>query len=147
MKISWGVGIAVLYIGFMAVVLGAVAFSTTQDVNLVTEEYYEKELEYQAQLDKMNRANALPEKLNVIIEGENIKITFPSIFSPEFLTGKVLLYRPSSGTEDFELPVQPDVHGVQIINTQKMSKGLWKVKVDWKASSSEYFNEKILMVN
>lgn len=147
MKISWGVGIAVLYIGFMVVVLGTVAFSTTQDVNLVTEDYYEKELEYQNQLDKMNRANALPEKLEVKIVDNNIQIKYPSMFSPEFLTGTILFYRPTSGEEDFELPVQPDVHGVQTVLTEKMSKGVWKVKVDWKASASEYFNEKIVMVN
>ncbi|GJQ64717.1 MAG: cytochrome Cbb3 oxidase maturation protein CcoH [Melioribacteraceae bacterium] len=147
MKISWGVGIAVLYIGFMVVVLGTVAFSTTQDVNLVTEDYYEKELEYQNQLDKMNRANALPEKLEVKIVDKNIQIKYPSMFSPEFLTGTILFYRPTSGEEDFELPVQPDVHGVQTVLTEKMSKGVWKVKVDWKASASEYFNEKIVMVN
>lgn len=147
MKISWGTGIAVLYITFMVVVLGTVAFSTTQNNDLVTEDYYEKELEYQNQLDKMNRSNALPEQLTVVVDKGGVKITYPSIFEPEFIKGDVVFYRPSSENEDFKIPVAPDVNGIQFIETASISKGLWEVKIDWQAKGNEYYNKKLLMVN
>ena len=147
MKISWGKGITFVYIIFLIVVLGTVAFTTTVDVDLVTDDYYEKELKYQNEIDKKNRTNQLSEQLEIKLESENVKFNFPKAFTSLELGGKISFYRPSNKNMDFALPVNPDSNGIQLVPSKKFAKGLWKIKTDWNYKNIEYFNEKIIVIN
>ena len=51
LKISWGTKIATLYIGFVGLIILMVSMSMRQRVDLVSEDYYNRELAYQ---DKIN---------------------------------------------------------------------------------------------
>ena len=42
----WPIGLAITYISFMVILIGIVVFSTYNQVDLVAEDYYEKEEEY-----------------------------------------------------------------------------------------------------
>jgi len=55
----WGVGLVVVFALFVAVMLGITGFLMTQDANLVTDSYYEKELRYQERIQAMERTRAL----------------------------------------------------------------------------------------
>ncbi|MDP2038234.1 MAG: FixH family protein, partial [Ignavibacteria bacterium] len=62
LKLNWGFGIAVTYILFVVVTLVMVFIFMNQDVSLETENYYSKGIEYQGQIDKINRTQSLPEQ-------------------------------------------------------------------------------------
>lgn len=146
MKISWGWKITLSYILFFIIIMSFVFFSFTQDVNLVTENYYEKELEYQNHIDKVNRTNSLPEKLEISYNKDLIKAEFPNMFIDEEIKGNFVLYRPSNGKEDITIPIEL-TENKQFIGTEKLSTGLWRLKVDWNAKGISYFNEKLIMIN
>lgn len=146
MKLNWGKGIFAAYTVFMIVVLGTVAFTTTVDVDLVADDYYEQEIKYQNEIDKKNRTNQLTEQVDVILEKENVKISFPKN-SYEYISGKINFYRPSDEKLDFSLDIKIDSTVSQIIPRGKLAKGLWKVKVDWRHFNQEYLNEKIIVIN
>ncbi|MBU0559310.1 MAG: FixH family protein [Bacteroidetes bacterium] len=147
MKISWGTAIAAVYIIFLVVVLGTVAFTSTQDVNLVTENYYEKELMHQQQINKIERTKALPSQLEITLRENHILIRYPSIYNYTEFGGKIHFYRPSDESNDFVISVKTDSTMTQLIPTKILLRGLWKLKIDWSAGNSEYFNEEIIMVN
>lgn len=147
MKISWGVKIAATYIIFVTGVIIMVMIFMNQDVHLVTENYYAKDLEYQEQIDKIDRTARLKEQLEIVNLQSAIKFVFPTEFSSEVISGHIHFYRPSDQSQDFGVEITTDSAHVQTISTVNMMKGVWKVKVDWAANGNTYYNEKILMVN
>ncbi|NOX17405.1 MAG: hypothetical protein GXO87_03875 [Chlorobi bacterium] len=145
-RISWGTGIALTIIIFMLTSFGFIYFSFSQDVNLVEDNYYEKEMKYQEQIERINRANALPEKLAIKIADSMLDVTFPTIFSPERISGKVHLYRPSAEKSDVFYEIKLNNKNKLFIPTDNLSLGMWKVKVSWAAEGLDYYNEKIIMI-
>jgi len=146
MKLNWGKGIFAVYSVFMIVVLGTVAFTTTVDVDLVADDYYEQEIKYQNEIDKKNRTNKLTEQVEITVGNENVKISYPKIFS-ENISGEINFYRPSDEKMDFSLDIKIDSTVSQLIPLVKLAKGLWKVKVDWRHFNQDYLNEKIIVIN
>lgn len=147
MKISWGIKIAATYIIFVIGVLIMVFVFMNQDVHLVTDNYYSKELEYQNQIDKINRTNQLKEQLQIINFPSSIKFVFPKQFDFITIKGIINFYRPSDPSKDLLFDIAPDSLNTQSVVTEKFSKGIWKVKIDWQANNNSYYNEKVLMVN
>lgn len=147
MKLNWGSGIAVVYILFVIAVLIAVVVFMNQDVSLETKDYYAKGIAYQEQIDKMNRANELPEKLEIEQAGNYLNFNFPKIFRPNEIGGMIYFYRPSNKQQDFLVNIQPDTSGIQTVPVASIEKGLWKIKIEWAAKGNSYYNEKIFMVN
>ncbi len=147
MKISWGIKIAATYIIFVTGVIIMVLIFMNQDVHLVTDNYYAKDLEYQEQIDKIDRTGLLKEQLEIVNLQSVIKFVFPAEFSSAVISGRIDFYRPSDQSQDFSVEITTDSLLTQMISTEKMMKGVWKVKVDWSANGNKYYNEKILMVN
>ena len=147
MKLGWGVNIALFYGFFVIALLIVVFIFMRQDVGLVSPDYYAREIAYQEQIDRTNRTNELAETLEITMEPSQIVFSFPKNFESKNLGGRIHFYRPSNKEKDFVAGITADSSGNQIIDTGKLEKGLWKIKVDWRVRDVSYFNEKILMVN
>ncbi len=146
MKISWGVGIAITIIIFTLISVSFIVFSFSQDVNLVTDDYYARELAYQDQIDKEKRTRELPEQLKISVDKNNIFLQFPNIFSGKNIEGTVHLYRPASRHKDALFSIAVNDSNLFVIPTDTLIEGMWRVKVDWMVDSTSYYNEKIIMV-
>ncbi len=146
-KFNWGFGIAATYIVFVIITLVMVYIFMNQDVSLETDNYYTKGIQYQEQIDKINRTKNLAEQIEVSVTKSNIAFSFPKIFSANEFKGKIFLYRPANKLKDFAVDVSPDTSHSQFISTANLDRGLWKIKVDWSANGNTYYNEKLIMVN
>jgi len=146
-KISWGTGISIVIILFLIFTIGqAIAIHTFIDYDLVEEEYYEAEINYQAQIEKMKRTNALPEALEIKLTTQFIEFNFPSIFEDKTISGFINFYKPSDDLLDKTQAVKLDEENKMYFATNELATGLWKVKVDWNVDGVEYYNKKLLMV-
>jgi len=145
-KSYWGWGMFVLYGGFVLFMLGIVFVCSMQDIHLVTPDYYEKELAYQGQIDKINRTNSLATPVVVAYDrlDRQIAIEYPSHLGS--LSGNLTLFRPSNARYEQTFPVQVDDFSRQYLNAEKLMPGLWKVKIDWQAGGEEYYTENIVVV-
>lgn len=147
MKINWGIGIAISIILFTIITLSFVYFAFKQDVNLVRDDYYEAEVSYNERMETISRSKALKDGLNISITNENIILKFPASLSKSSkIHGNITLYRPSNRDKDINLPIAIDSGFIQLIKTDNLLSGLWKIQVDWEIDSLSYFNEEILMV-
>jgi hypothetical protein len=143
---SWGIKVIIGFSVFVIMVLIMVGRSMSEDVNLVTDNYYEKELKYQDQIDKVNRTKELKDNLKITSGTNAFLFKFPSEFLPNEITGNIHLYRPSSHLQDVTLPIKSDTEGKQIIDNSKLERGLWKIKVDWAVNDTTYFNQKSIIL-
>lgn len=146
-KFSWGKGIIALYSFFMLGVALMVYISVTRHIDLVAPNYYEKEIKYQQQIDKINNTVKLENKIVTTMIAGNFVIVFPDDSVDERpLTGEITFYRPSDAKKDFKLRLAPGVDLKQVINTDKLEKGLWKVSIDWSKGGVDYFSEEKIVI-
>lgn len=121
-------------------------FSFSQEVNLVRDDYYQAEVQFDSKLESIKRTNLLDKNLKISLIEKNIEIVFPDAFKNNKIEGSILLYRPSDRDRDVEISVKLDSNQTQLIPTVGMLSGMWEIQVSWETESIEYFNEKKIMV-
>jgi nitrogen fixation protein FixH len=146
LKISWGTGIVIVIGVFLGISISTGIYMMSQDVNLVADDYYDKEIKYQEQIDRIERTNKLNEENIVTYDGATVIIKIPQELKSKNVEGEIHFYRPSDASADLKIPLSFDSSGVQVIPVSALAKGLWTVKVDWLVHGEEYFNEKRLFL-
>ena len=147
MKWNWGTGIVITIIAFIAFIMYFVITMSTDNSyshDLVTDKYYQAELNYQQEIDAEKNLNTLNEKLTIKRTKKGLQIYFPSKFKKEKIEGKVFLYRPSSKQLDFEIPISiSDTY--LLVPEQRLLDGRWNIKVFWKHKNTNYLFKKELV--
>lgn len=144
----WPAGIVLVLVLFMSYLIGFLAFSRMQRVDLVSKTYYEDELKYQQQIDRMRRTESAGMKpiIRYRKSAAEIVIEFPLKMAQAKSEGEIHFFRPSDSRLDFRVPLSPGDHGRQIIPTDTLKTGLWKLKLTWKAAGEEYYHEETLVL-
>jgi hypothetical protein len=144
-KISWGTGIVIGIIIFVVFSVTMTVIFMTQDVSLVSDNYYEKSLVYQEEIDKQSRTKSLDEQIKINFNGEVISVLFPSDYLGEKISGEIYFYRPSNPDLDFNLPLKL-VEGNQNIPVERLAKGFWRLKLNWIMDGNGYYNERAITI-
>ncbi len=144
---NWGTKIFISFAVFAAIIISLVVVSVRQDFYLVSEDYYQKEIEYQSQITKIENFKKLEQPLAIryLSEDRRASIQFP-IGSKVRLQGEIHFFRPSNGNLDFKVAVNPDGGGAQLLDLSEAIPGLWKVKVSWSADGKGYYDEQTLVL-
>ena len=103
-RFHWGWGIAALYAGFALFILVIVGYASLQHFDLVEQDYYAKGIDYERQIDRLKRTEALPEKPIVLFDGGEVVVRFPAVSQPTDYNGTVTLFRPSAASLDISTP-------------------------------------------
>lgn len=141
MKISWGTGIVAVILIFMAITIATVIFMMNQDVDLVSNDYYEKGIKYQQQIDMENRSQRLKENVKMDLDGSMFEVSFPEEYDNRSIKGEIYFYRPSNARKDFRLPLSLTQRS-QFIPVQGLEKGFWRVQLNWNLDNKEnYYSE------
>lgn len=143
-KFNWGLGILLSIILFMTASLIAVFFMMNRDVDLVANNYYEKEIKYQNQIDMEKRTSELNEKINVKVSNKTLFVSFPDTVN---ITGELYFYRPSDYKKDFTIPISLDNKREQSVDVSNLLKGYWRLKVNWIMNNNEYYSEQPVYIN
>ncbi|MDE3211828.1 MAG: FixH family protein [Bacteroidota bacterium] len=97
---NWGYKILFVYLAFVAGIMFMVYKTTLQKEDLVTTDYYSKELKYQQVIDAARRTDSLPEPVEYGVQGNNFVVHFPKYFNGKSLIGKLILFCPSDAHKD-----------------------------------------------
>jgi hypothetical protein len=143
----WPVAITAFFILAVIFLVGFVIWAIGQREDLVSADYYEREVRFQLHLDKLNRSQSFARETIVAFEPEKqvIVVMLPPEQSCN-VTGKIHLYRPSDARLDFEVPLTPDIEGRQRIDAKELALGLWKVRVSWSANGQAYFRDQAVNI-
>ncbi len=146
MKINWGTGIVLAFIGFISFILYFVFRMSTDDRanhDLVTEEYYKKELTYQQELDASNSATEMNANLTMEKTDEGLVIYFPERFDPTKISGTVSLYRPSNKHLDTNFPISLSKTHL-LIPDNRLVDGRWDITVKWEYEGKSFMHKEKL---
>ena len=147
MQINWGTGIVLAFIGFIAFIMYFVFRMSTDDRanhDLVTEEYYKKELSYQQDIDASKSATEMNANLTVEKTDEGLVIHFPEQFDPKKIKGTVSLYRPSNKHLDTDFPISlSNTH--LLIPDDRLVDGRWDLTVKWQYEGKPFLHKEKLI--
>jgi hypothetical protein len=142
---SWGYKIIIVYSVFVAGILFMVFRSSGQKTDLVTTDYYAKELKYQEKIDEVSRANALSEVLRYEIKGNLLLLYFPKDFTGQKITGTAELYCPSDEDKDVKKEFIVQDAAVEVI-IKPANKGQHELHISWQAGGLTYYFEKKIFI-
>ena len=146
--ISWPLGITLVYVFFVTALIAWLLFSFTQDVNLVTDDYYEQELKYQDQIDRIQRTRALSHQLTWQYDKmtKNVTLHLHQDADPQQISGRLIFFRPSDAGHDKQVAINLNAEGMQSVNAANLLPGLWRLKIFWNRNQEEYYSEGILVI-
>lgn len=143
---NWGFGIAVSLVVFAIFLVVLLVVFSFKRFDLVSEDYYDREIKFQEQIDKKKRADALVENLKLVKDGLSYKLVFPQEFHYNSISGDVRFYRADNAKKDFLLPLAIDTSNTMVLPSAGMDAGLWKIIVVWQVDEeSYYFEEKVII--
>lgn len=164
-KFNWGWGIAIVYGSFVLTFIAVLVYSTTQKVDLVNEDYYKSELNYQKRIEAINRTKLISDGIIIDFKDNSMLIQLP--FLPEQIKNSTLkLYRPSNSKQDKEYDLNPllVLHNNSLSNAENndnltpqlskykidninVGKGFWKAQLEWEVNGNKYYKEESMMLN
>ena len=146
-KFNWGWGLAIFYSAFVVFMLIMVWQSTLMKTELVTNDYYGKELKFQEQLDKMKRANGLSDSVSWTVSSKQVMLSFPKEVKDKNVKAEILFYRPDNSNRDFSVSCHPDSTGNCLVASDKFHHGVYKMQIDWTAGKESYYSEGVININ
>ena len=147
LKFNWGTGI-VIFIGlFMTFMITLVYKCAEQTVDLVSADYYDKEIQFQKQINRINNSAALKSQIVVTAENGTVNVQFPELFKGIKLLGNITFFKPDNAAHDFEIPINLDGELLQSIPSTKLASGRWNVKVNYNDGDKEYYAEEKINLN
>lgn len=143
----WPVGLALFFILFAAYIVGFVIFASRQKMDLVRADYYDQEIRFQQQIDRVRRT--APLLADAAVEYDHaaglVTLSFPSV-NQNAISGTVSFYRPADAGLDVNVPLGLDESGHQSLSVRSLRAGLWKVRIQWQTAGQEYFFEKPIVI-
>lgn len=137
---NWGYKILFVYLAFVAGIVVMVFKSSSQKVDLVTADYYAKELKYQDRIDAVKRAGTLSALLQYEIVNNKMVISFPKEFANSKISVNVLLYCPSDDRKDLQKDIVT-TNGTVALDIPAANKGAYELQVNWTADDKAYYFE------
>ncbi len=137
---NWGKGIVIGMVLFMGFIVTLVVIMMRQNIDLVREDYYQKELEYDDQYNAEQVYQQTKDSINIAIVNEVLEIKLGKSFQNDSLL--VELKRPNNQAQDlsFKVLAQPQV----IIPVEKLPKGSFECILFGKTGGKKYqFKENI----
>lgn len=146
MKINWGTGIVLAFVGFISFIVFFIVKMYTTDIanhELVTDEYYKAELAYQSEIDAQKNTNAITGSIQIEKTEDGLLVHLPEAIIAQQAKGLISLYRPSNKQLDFNLPISLSNTNL-LIPDKRLLGGRWDIKIAWKANNKNYLFKKSL---
>lgn len=141
MKWNWGTGIAITLILFVGLMSTMVYLATQQNFDLVSENYYEEELNYQDIIDQKSNALRLKGKAKITRENDEFILELPQDFSGKNKTFSALMYCEKDASMDFKWEEKNLASNNSIIPFTRFRDGRWIAKVKLQCEGIDYYFE------
>lgn len=135
---NWGKGLAIGYISFALLLAGMVYLTTTVNPELVTTDYYARELAYQDKIDARKRA----EKEGVTVALSQDEGGLHLKFNKEVMHVTIEMLRPSDSKLDLDLSFGKDKPVTSyLIPASGLAKGHYSLTIEWYIGENPYYNK------
>ncbi|MFT6996288.1 MAG: hypothetical protein ACJAQ4_000027 [Cryomorphaceae bacterium] len=143
---NWGHKIALVYSLFAAFMIGMLVLSTTYDHELVTEDYYARELAYQGKIDAGANLAQADFDVEVKMVGGKLKLLFNRLAESKTVSGEVKFYKPDNEKMDETHPIVLDTNSSEMEISSEGKHGRYKVQVSFELEGKSFYKEQELVL-
>lgn len=142
---NWGHKITIVFLIFVSGMTFLVYLATQEKQELVTSNYYEKELKYQDKIDAMKLTEALSSQVIASHKDGVVSIAFPQEFLKSTIKSNILLYCAFNENNDQEFNLDIENSKIDIpIKTRQV--GNYTLKINWDFEGKKYYTEKNIYI-
>ena len=135
---NWGNGIFLSFVLFAAFIIYIVVRSYGENVDLVADDYYAQEINYQQKLQQKANTSKLGEKVLIQQVDGKITLTFPGTQNPK---GEIHFYHPSRKLFDKKYSIRLDDENTHYVSRKELVAGAYRVNITWNSDGEEYFQQ------
>ena len=141
---NWGKGLTIVIIAFMSFILYMViTLMTKGNADLVSEDYYKKEIEYEKEIRALKNTEASKEKVVIMDKGDFIIFQFPTTKNIENI--EIQLLRPNNDKKDVTV-TEKNTKNV-MIEKKKLEKGIYKASIHYTSQGQRFLQKEELKIN
>lgn len=138
---TWTVVVLIVVTG-----IGTFILSLGERTELVTDDYYAKELAFQEQIDKIGNAQDAKAQIGWRQNSIEYQFSMTGLLDYTQLNGNIVFFRPSSRELDTQYPLNLDSNGVQSIPLELLQSGRYQIQVSWSDGVKDYYLEKNIFI-
>lgn len=139
--------IAVVFVLFLGFIITLVVYTAFLEVDLVAEDYYQQEVDYQEIIDAKENSVELKKQITIEQSKTAVSIKFPQNYKVKNIKGTVYFYHPKSAKLDFEQPFIFVDNSTLKINKSNLVKGNYTIKLKWEENDKLFYIEKSCYVS
>ena len=136
---NWFHYILITLLAFVSMLVYFAVRSASANLDLVTDSYYEAELNFQEKINQKANVQMLSQEVDIEQKETNLVFHFPK--EVKNITGNIFLYCPSNKKNDETIALNIDTNNEQILNIHQRS-GLYQVQINWQSGSEKYYTER-----
>lgn len=141
---NFGNWIVVAFILFAVFIGTLVTVCVREDVDLVSKDYYQQELQYQVQIQRLNNTSDLKEKPELKIVDQRLQVTYNQWGDID--NGELKLFCPSNPKMDRNFPLERSGNPVQSFEVESLQKGMYRAKLTWEMNGKEFYIEEVVYI-
>jgi hypothetical protein len=146
MSINWGWKIALLYIGFVTLILSLVVASSHQHFDLVSKNYYQDEISYQQVIDAGKNQSGLSAPMGIHAGKQTVEIDFPPEFKNKVISGEVHFYSALDARWDHSFKINAQNNSFSI-SRQALHDTRYTVKINCIEDEKNYYQESEIILH
>jgi hypothetical protein len=143
---NWGYRITIAFALFIIFIVSMVVIASSKSADLVAEDYYSQEVNYQEIIDARNNSVEIKRQFKIKQDNNNVKLVFPESVGDK-IEGTVHFYHPQNAKNDMTSELSLSASNEQLIDKSKLLKGNYTVKIFWKEGDKNYYIEKSCFVS
>jgi len=145
----WPIAIIAFFALAITGIVAFIVFATRNEMELVRADYYDEEMRFQQQLDRLNRTQTLGAQVSVAYDPhqQSITIILPTVQTHHQSSGRIHFYRPSDARLDQDIALAVNAEGVQRVDARKLRSGFWRIRVSWTAAGQDYFSDQSIVID
>lgn len=144
----WPLAIVGAFALFILGIVTLIIAASSQRADLVSADYYEQEVRYQDQIERLRRTEPFDREIQAKMDAAagSLVISLPAAHAGRNPTGWIRFYRPDAARLDQEFVLNPDAQGRQQLSIAGMSAGLWKVRLEWTVDREEFYADRQIVI-
>jgi hypothetical protein len=142
---SWGKKITILYLSFVALIVTLVVLCFGQKVELESKDYYSQELKFQDRIEAISNEKNLASTFSNEVNSNALILKADSSLFGKGFEGSINFFRPSDSSKDVKLKMNFN-NNQQIIPTNKLIHGVYKMQLSWVSNGISYFKEDVIFI-
>lgn len=141
---NFGNWIVVSFVLFAAFIGTLVVICLREDISLVSKDYYQEELVYEDQIQRLNNVAALNEKPVISVVDHMVQVEFSQFSSMNH--AELHIFCPSNAGMDRKFPLNPTDKTVQFFKLDPLQKGMHRAKLQWEMNGKEFYLEEVIFI-